>query len=54
MGKLINRTIHDLKVKNLRLNLEDCLSSMLLNFMVVRKKCSPLKKGIENKNLHHV
>lgn len=38
MGKLINRTIHDLKVKFLRLSLDGCLSTMLLSFMVVRKK----------------
>jgi hypothetical protein len=44
MGKLINRAIHDLKVKFSRLSLEGCLSSVLLNFMVVRKKMFTFEK----------
>jgi len=42
-GKIINRTIHDLKVKFLGLSLEGCLSTML-RFMVVRKKNVQLQK----------
>jgi hypothetical protein len=44
MGKLINRALHDLKVKFLRLSLEGCLSTMLLSFMVVRKIMFPFEK----------
>jgi ABC-type nickel/cobalt efflux system permease component RcnA len=44
MGKLINRAIHDLKVKFLGLSVEGCLSTMLLSFMVVRKKMFTFEK----------
>jgi hypothetical protein len=54
MRKLINSAIHDLKVNLLRLSLEGCLSTMLLSFMVVRKKKFTSEKGIENLNVHHV